>query len=243
MDTSVKAVAKLLLTEDGRGALNWGPYKMQVENFFAGIEKEQIRLLHLLQNKRTGVRVEDPGEDADFWIAAAPAGQERTPEQFVAASAAFDRWDIANRVTHAMIQSTLPDSLHEDCFQRPIAHDLWAYLDRRFAGLSISSAALIQCKLFNMKLSDYGSVNSFLTELNKHIAELKSAGVDISDNICTGLIMNAMGDLYPTTRELMNVLPVAEQTKATFESRLLEAERNARLMTSSDSCHQTLFLL
>lgn len=231
MDSSVKSIAKLLLTEDGRGATNWGPYKMQVENFLAGIEKEGIRLLHLLQNKRTGVRVSDPGDDADFWIAAAPAGEERTVEQFNAATAAFDSWDIANRVTHAMIQSTLPDSLHEDCFQRPLASELWIYLDKRFAGLSITSAALIQCQLFNMKLVDYANVNSFLTELNKRLGELKSAGGEVPDLMCAGLIMNAMGDMYPTTRELLNVLPSAEQTKTTFETRLLEAERNARLMS------------
>ena len=64
MDPSVKSIAKLILTEDGRGAVNWGPYRMQVENSLAGIEKENIRLLHLLLNKRTGVQVPDPGSSS-----------------------------------------------------------------------------------------------------------------------------------------------------------------------------------
>jgi len=207
MDSAVKHIARLTLTEDGRGALNWGPYRMQVENYLAGIEKGPVRLLHLLQNKRSGVRVEDPGDDAAFWIAAAPNGEERTEEGYNAAATAFDQWDIANRMTHAMIQSTLPSTLHEDCYQRPIAHELWTYLGRRFAGTSITSAALLLCKLCNLRLSDFDNVNGFLTEVNKLLAELRSAGGDVPDFISAGLIMNAMGDMYPTTRELLNILP------------------------------------
>jgi len=124
MDPSMKHSGRLVPTDDRRGATNWGPYRMQLENCLAGIEKGNIRLLHVLHNKRTGVQVAEPPATAAEWIAQAPDGAQRTEAQYKAAVDTFDTWDIANRVTHAFIQSTLPEELHEDCYQRPIAHEL-----------------------------------------------------------------------------------------------------------------------
>jgi len=61
MESAVKHIAKLILSDDGRGALNWGPYRLQVENSLVAYEKGNIRLLHVLQNRCTGIQVEDPG--------------------------------------------------------------------------------------------------------------------------------------------------------------------------------------
>lgn len=138
-------------------------------------------------------------------------------------------WSRANRVTHHFIMASLPDMLHEECSQRPKAHVLWTYLQDRFAGETLTSAAMLWVRLLSIKLNAYPGVAGFLTDLSKRGLEIKRAGVEVPPSLMAGAILLGMGDMYPSTRERLGDLPLEQQTFEVFGNKLLQAEKDAAL--------------
>lgn len=170
------------------------------------------------------------------WIAAAPAGEgARTAATYATAVTARANWARANRVAHGWVMGTLPEELQEDCAQRPSVVALWRYLEERFAAQSLTSTAALWVRLFNVRLSDYSGVSNFLTALTKLELELVRAGMNVPQSLLAGAILVGIGDRFPTTKELLLTLPQVEQTKAVFEARLLEAEKNAKVTADLDA--------
>ena len=126
MGDIIKTISKLTVSGDGRSAENWSSYKAQLQNALSAKEIMGIYLDDVLLNTNAGKVVTDPGDEGEASLVAS-----------------FAAWSRANRVTIAFITGTLPDLLHEECAQHALVHELWAYLDKRFAGQTlISSAAL-----------------------------------------------------------------------------------------------------
>ena len=124
---------------------------------------------------------------------------------------------------------SVPEELAEECAQRPSAAELWDYFDQRFSAQSLTSVSSLWVRLFQLRLDDYPGVSAYLTALTKIELELQRAGQVAAPSLLAGAILTAMGDRYPTTRELLFTLPIAQQTKAVFALRLLEAEKNAKV--------------
>jgi hypothetical protein len=225
----VKGITKLDVSGDGRTADNFNPYKIQLENALSAKEMQGLYLDDVLLNQEDGAEVADPGADADAWKQAAPSGVTRTDAEFATAKKAFQVWSRANRVAHSYIQATLPTMLHEEAAQRLKAHELWTYLEKRFAGQSLTSVAAMWVQLLQLRLDNFAGVSAFLTALTKLELEIKRAGSEVPPTLLAGAILNGMGDRFPTTKELLLTLPIAEQTKHVFGERLLEAERNAKI--------------
>jgi hypothetical protein len=225
----LKSISKLEIGGDGRAAENYNSYKVQLENALSAKELQGYFLDDILLNTEAGTEVSNPGSDEGAWIATAPNLETRSAAEFLAARAAFSAWSRANRVTHSYIMATLPSVLHEDCAQRTKAHELWAYLEQRFAGQTLSSVAALWGRLLLLKLDEFPGVSAFLTAITKLELEIKRSGVEVPDSLIAGAILIGMGDRYPTTKELLLTLPMASQTKQVFGERLLEAEKNAKL--------------
>jgi len=230
MAEHIKGVAHLRLTPDGRSAENWASFKLQTENTLSSRVIEGIYLDDVLANVRTGKQPDDPGNSESEWIAAASAGSLRTAPEFATASKAWTNWSRANRVAHGHIMSLLPAELHDAAAQRPLVHELWAYLADRFAGQTLTSLALLNAGLFTMTLANFDNVAAFLTAMAKKEAEIRAAGGEVHTSMLAGVILNAMGDRWPSTKELMLTLPKDQQTREVFAKRLLEAEKNEHLV-------------
>jgi len=222
----LKLVTKLVVAADGRTADNWTSYKVQLENALSGKEVGGLYLDDVLLGKGPGIEPADPGSDVAAWIA---GRSNRTDADYALAVTARSTWARANRVAHGYVMGSLPEDLHEECAQRLNAAQLWAYLEQRFSAQGLTSVAALWVRLFQLRLDDYGGVSAYLTALTKLELELQRAGRQVEPTLLAGAILIAMGDRYPTTRELLMTLPVAEQTKATFGLRLLEAEKNAKV--------------
>lgn len=77
---------KLVLTPDGKSAVNWGPYALQVENLLAGKEVHGLFCDDVLRNEGDGLKPENPGQDEEAWINAGIAlGESRDSADFAAA--------------------------------------------------------------------------------------------------------------------------------------------------------------
>lgn len=225
----LKSIVKLEVGGDGRTAENYNSYKVQLENALSAKEMQGVYLDDILLNTGAGAQVANPGTSEAEWIAAAPRGDLRDGALFAQATANYSKWARANRVTHSYIMATLPPVLHEECAQRTNAHELWAYLEQRFAAQTLASVAAMWGRLLQLRLDDYAGVSAFLTAITKLEMEIKRGGVEVHDTLLAGAILNGMGDRYPTTKELLLTLPIAQQTKDVFGERLLEAEKNAKL--------------
>ena len=229
MGDLLKSIVKLEVSGDGRAAENYNSYKVQLENALSAKEMQGVYLDDVLLNIGEGVECSAPGADSATWIALAPPTETRTAELFAAAQTKHSKWSRANRVTHSYIMATLPPVLHEECAQRAKAHELWAYLEQRFAAQTLASVAAMWVRLLQLRLDDFCGVSAFLTAITKLELEIKRGGVEVPDTLLAGSILNGMGDRYPTTKELMLTLPIAQQTKHYFGERLLEAEKNAKI--------------
>ena len=238
MGDLLKSVVKLEVSGDGRSAENYNSYKVQLENALSAKDMQGIFLDDVLLNTGAGVAPINPGRDASTWIAGATTDGERTQDDYDAALADFNKWARANRVTHSYIMATLPSILHEECAQRPNAHELWVYLEQRFAAQTLTSVASLWGRLLQIRLDDYPGVSAFLTAITKLELEIKRGGVEVHDTLLAGAILNGMGDRFPTTKELLLTLPIQQQTKFVFGERLLEAEKNAKVV--SDAAFTTL---
>ena len=208
----IKTISKLTVSGDGRSAENWSSYKAQLQNALSAKEVQGIFLDDVLLNTNAGKVLTNPGAHAE-----APA------------LTAYSTWARANRVTIAYITGTLPELLHEECAQHALAHELWTYLDKRFAGQTLVSTAALWSRLFLIKLDDYSGVSAFLTAITKAELEIKRGKVDIPPSLLAGVILNGMGNRFPTTKELMLTLPPEQQTKEVFGERLLNAEKTAKV--------------
>lgn len=233
MSTKV-AVAKLKVDGDGRSSPNWAPYSLQIVNSLIKERIEDIPLRDVLLNRRSGKQPADPGDDQAAWI---NQQEGRDAAGFLAAQEAYERWDSANRWTHAYIMGTLPDELQEEAAQREVVHEFWTYLQERFGGETITSVAALWSRLTSFHLSDYPGVSAFLTAITKVEGELRRAGQAVPSEAVAGAILVGMGDKYPTTRELLLTLPASQQTKEVFSNRLLEAEKNAAVAADLNALH------
>jgi hypothetical protein len=65
-------IQTLILSADGRSAVNWRAYSEHVINYLSGKESNGIYLDNVLKNRRSGRKPEDPGEVEAACIAAAP---------------------------------------------------------------------------------------------------------------------------------------------------------------------------
>ena len=226
-----KIVAKLVVGPDGRSATNWSCYKMQLENALSDKKTAGFYLDDVLLNKGDAV-LTDPGNQVD-WMFAHP---DMDKEDYLAAVKKWNDLARAIRVTHYHIVSTVPDSLHEECSQRLSAHELWVHLNDRFAGQTLVSAAALWNQLTHIRLDDYSGVSSFLTALTKVEMEIQRATGDrVPPSLLAGTILNGMGTRYPTTKELLLQLPLAQQTKDEFGTRLLNAEKNSQVSADMEA--------
>ena len=211
---------------DGRTSNNWSTYKVQLENALAAKEVKGISLDEVLLNVDDGAQPINPGADVAVWVAM-EAG--RTADQYATALASFKAWAKANKVAHGYVMGTLPVMLYQHCAQRLVTHELWAYLNDLFGANTLSSTAALCGRMMMLRLENFGGVSAYLTALTKVQLELEQAGANLPEFLLAGLILIGIGDRFPTTKELLLQLPLAEQTKAVFGGRLLEAEKNAQL--------------
>ena len=222
-----KTVAKLVVSGDGRTADNWSSYKLQLENALSDKQTAGFFLDDVLLNKGDAA-LTDPGTDSATWIA---ANTGNTVADFNAAVKQWSNLARANRVTHSCIMATLPTVLHEECCQHPIAHELWFYLNDRFAGQTLVSAAALWMNLTTLKLDDHPGVSAFLTALTKTEMEIERATeTKVPPSLLAGIILNGMGTRFPTTRELLLQYDLGKQNKDDFGLALLNAEKNAQVM-------------
>jgi len=229
MSDTLKGADQLNLSADGRTATNWRPYAQQLENLLSAREVHGIYLDEVLLNTADGARPPDPGPDQNEWIAQEDG---RTAEQYLTAATAYKHWSRANRVTHGLVSTTLPQQLREDCAQHPIVHELWKYLQSRFSAQTLSSLGLLHSKLFTLRLDNFSSVAAFITAVTQIKTEILAFGADWHQHAVAGVILNGMGDSYPATKELLLTLPHEQQIKEVFAQRLIEAEKNADLTNS-----------
>ena len=226
-----KNVAKLAIGPDGRSATNWNSYKLQLENALSDKQTAGLYLDDVLLNKGDAL-LTDPGDDEAEWVSA-NTGKDK--KDYLAALKKWNNLLRAIRVTHSYIMATVPESLHEECSQRPLAHELWNHLNNRFAGQTLVSAAALYIHITHIKMDDYPGVSAFLTAVTKLEMEIhRATGNPVEPALLAGTILNGMGSRYPTTKELLLQLPLAQQTKEEFGLRLLNAEKNASVAADVD---------
>jgi hypothetical protein len=189
----------------------------------------------VLLNRGEGAVQEDlSGITFSLWTMQV-ANNDKKEADFDSAKAMYPKWARANRVAHSRIQVTLPTVLHEECAQRLVAHELWSYLEDRFAGQTLVSAAALWGCLTHLKLDDFDGVSAFSTAITKVQMEIERATKEhVPETLLAGTILVGMGTRYPNTKENLLQLPLEQQTKAAFVQRLLNAEKTAQVTATME---------
>lgn len=130
-----------------------------------------------------------------------------------------------------IIVQCLSDNLLETIKDKKSAKDIMDTLKRTYLKKGIANQVQLQKKLRNMKFNPSESLNSFLTEFEKTVHELKNSGGQIQNSEVITQLLSAMPESYQSVTTAIDVLFCQEEDRIT-----LDFVKNKLLMEEARQC-------
>ena len=94
-----------------------------------------------------------------------------------------DAWEVLDRKALGTIRLCLASTVAFNITGQKTTKDLIKSLDALYEKPSASNKVFLMKRLFNLKMSDNGSVVEHLNEFNTNISQLRSVGVTFDDEV------------------------------------------------------------
>jgi hypothetical protein len=105
-------------------------------------------------------------------------------------------WDILDRKALGMIRLSLAASVAFNISKEKTMKDLMDVLAKLYEKPLLSNKVFLMKRLFNMKMSEGGSVANHLNEFNMVINQLSSVKVDFDDEVRALLILFSLPEIW-----------------------------------------------
>lgn len=135
-----------------------------------------------------------------------------------------DDWDEQDLKAINLIYSTISNKQLEFVSEEETAYKIMKRLDSMY--LKESTALQIVCRnrLEKMRLINYGNSESFFSEFEKTINELKGAGAKISEKEKLNYMLNTLPESYSYIGDLIDTLKEEDQTADYVRNKIKLAE-------------------
>uniref|UniRef100_A0A1Y1JXA5 CCHC-type domain-containing protein n=1 Tax=Photinus pyralis TaxID=7054 RepID=A0A1Y1JXA5_PHOPY len=140
----------------------------------------------------------------------APENSEGSREKYNA----FVKNDVKAKT---IIVQSVADNILETIKEKKTAKEIMESLHATFTKKGISSQVMLQKKLRSLRFLEDKPLNDFLTEFNKTICELKSAGGTIQESEIILQLLTSMPDSYQTVSTAIDVMFCQDESKVNFE--------------------------
>jgi hypothetical protein len=107
-----------------------------------------------------------------------------------------EEWDILDRKALGMIQLCLEASMDFNISKEKTMEDLMKALAKLYEKPSASNKVFLMKQLFNMKMSEGGSVADHLNEFNTVTNQLSSVKVEFDDEVRDLLILCSLPEIW-----------------------------------------------
>ena len=107
-----------------------------------------------------------------------------------------EEWEVIDRKTLGTIRLSLVASIAFNISKEKTTKDLMDALDKLYEKPSTSNKVFLMKRLFNMKMSECGSVLDHLNEFNMVTNKLSSVKVDFDDEVRALLILFSLPKIW-----------------------------------------------
>lgn len=164
--------------------------------------------------------------EADLWTVIEPGENEPAED---APGAQKKQFISRQGRTHEKIALAICDEQQMHIRNKATAKEVWVELQKLYAPRDSKFRTIqLRRQLYSYKMSTCESMENYLGQINKTVADLSSIGDEIEDGDLAMIILCGLPDDYDNVASALCNLPANEFTSATIKMRLLAEDARRR---------------